>query len=291
MYLSGKGPSSSECEIFLAKYNLPEGNRDSDFGVNGMLCLSESTGFIGRINSIVYEGNNNTLTAFGDYEHPEGDRDIFAFRLNGTNGIADNSFGINGWSTLRVPASNEYLASALIQPDRKYCFGGHTDYNENKDFLIGRVNTDGFLDTSFGDNGLVTTEIYAGRDNQVKTISLSPDCDLLYAAGSTSTPNEYSMAVAAYHTGFETGTGLRAAENSGPVKIFPNPVRDQISIHFGQAGLHHVRIFDVLGKAVLHQEHQGENAALNLEFLPAGVYFIQFTLADKQVATYKLLKK
>jgi len=292
MYVSGSRYSSVDCAIFLVKYELPEGYRNSGFGVDGILCFSESTGFNGRINSIVYEGSNNTLTAFGDYLHPEDDRDIFAYRVNGDDGTADNSFGINGWSALRVPGSSEILESAVAQPDGKFFFGGNTDYNGNWDFMIGCVNTGGSLDASFGNNGLVTTKIYAEEDNQVKVIALSPDCDMLYAAGATDTPDEYAMAVAAYHTGYVSGPGLGVQENiPGTVNISPNPVKNQVRICTGQSGLHRVQVFDVTGKARYHKTFTGESAELNLEFLPPGVYFIQVGTPNTQLGICRLLKQ
>jgi hypothetical protein len=292
MYVSGTGSFSSDCKVFLVKYELPEGYRNTSFGIDGILCFSEDTGFNGYVRSIVYEGSSHTLTAFGFYPHPEGDQDIFAFRVGADVGKADNMFGINGLSTLRVPGSDEVLNSAVAQPDGKCLFGGNTNYNGDQDFMIGRINYDGTLDLSFGNNGLKITEIYSERSNSVKAIALSPDCNILYAAGSTNTSDDQSIAVAAYHTGYEPETGLGIDEQvSGPVKISPNPVKDLIRIHTGQTGFHQVRIIDVTGKEVFHHNHQGVSAALNLGFLPAALYFVQITLPDQQVGTYKLLKQ
>jgi len=292
MYVCGYNSLSSDCPAFLVKYELPGGYRNSGFGVDGILCFSEGTGFSGRIKSIVYEEGDHTLTAFGDYPHPEGDADIFAYRVNGEDGTADNTFGINGWSSLRVPVSEEILNSAVLQPDCNYCFGGYTNYHENQDFLIGRITAGGLLDASFGNNGILTTEIYSGINNTVTAIALSPDCDMLYAAGSTVTTDAGSIAVAAYHTGYESGPGLRVQENiPAKVNIFPNPVKEQIRVHTGQTGLHQVRIFDVTGKACYQETFMGESAELNLIFLEPAVYFVQITLPDRQISTRRLLKQ
>lgn len=292
MYVSGTSSSSSDCTVFLVKYELPGGYRNTGFGVDGILCFSEESGYACNIRSIVYEEGNHTLTALGYYPHPEGDWDIFAYRMNGEDGTADDSFGINGWSALRVPVSNDYITSALVQPDGKYCFGGHTDYHGNLDFLIGRITAGGLLDASFGNNGVLTTEIYPGKNNRVTAIVSSPDRDMLYVAGSTDTPDEYAMAVAAYHTGYESGPGLEVQENiPGTVEIFPNPVKDQIRIHTGQSGLHHVLVFDITGKVCYHEPFTGEVAELYLKFLNPGVYFIQITLPDRQISTCRLLKQ
>jgi hypothetical protein len=224
--------------------------------------------------------------------HPEEDRDIFAYRVNGDDGTADNSFGINGWSSLRVPVSNESINSAVLQPDGKYCFGGRTDYHGNGDFLIGRVNAAGLLDVSFGNSGLSTTEIYPEKDNSIAAVALSPDCDMLYAAGNTNTPKEYSMAIAAYHTGFGQGTGLGGESNFTEwVIVSPNPVEDQCRLHTGHAGSHQVRIFDAAGNIVFYRSHRGENTEFNLGFLAPGVYILQVILPEKQVGTYKLIKQ
>jgi len=291
MYVSGGSFSSPDCGAFLVKYELPDGYRNSDFGVDGILCFSEESGINGNIKSIVYEGNSHTLTAFGNILQ-EVDSDIFAYRVHAENGTPDNSFGINGWSALLIPGSNERIASAVVQPDGRYLFGGHTDFNGNRDFLIGRITTSGWLDLTFANNGLKITEIYTGKNNSLEAIALSPDCDILYAAGKTETPDHAAIAVAAFHTGYESHTGLAGNEGvSGWVHLSPNPVKDHIRIHTGQPGLHRVRIFDLAGKTVFHQNYLGENAELNLGFLSPGVYSIQLTLPEKQVGTYRLLKQ
>jgi len=291
MYVSGGDFSSPDCKAFLAKYELPDGYRNSNFGVDGILCFVEESGFNGNIHSIVYEGNSHTLTAFGNIQQ-EGDSDIFAYRVHADDGTADNTFGINGWSALLVPGSNERLVSAVVQPDGSYLFGGHTDFHGNLDYMIGRITASGLLDLPFGNNGVKISEIHSGRNNSLDAIVLSPDFDILYAAGRTDTPDNTAIAVAAFHTGYEPQTGLGVYEGvSGLVNISPNPVKDQIRIHTGQAGLHKVRIFDLAGKTVLHQNYLGENAELNLGFLSPGVYSIQLTLPEKQVGTYRLLKQ
>jgi uncharacterized delta-60 repeat protein len=290
MYVGGGSFSSPDCEAFLVKYEIPDGYRNSDFGEDGILCFSQESGIIGYIKAIVYEGNSHTLTAFGNMQQ-EDDTDIFAYRVHAENGTADNSFGINGWSALLVPGSNESLASAVVQPDGRYLFGGLTDFNGNSDFLIGRITASGWLDLTFADNGIKISEIYSGKNNSIKAIALSPDSDILYAAGKTNTPDRIAIAVAAYHTGYEPDTGLGVHENvSGLVNISPNPVKDQIRIHTSQTGLHQVRIFDLAGQTVFHQTFFGENTELSLSFLSPGLYSIQVTLPEKQVGTYKLLK-
>lgn len=293
MFVNGHLNLSTGSSEFLAKYDLLEGYRDAGFGVDGLLIVPEETGFHGVIHSMVYESSTHTLTAFGDYSHAEGDRDIFAYRVDANGGIADHSFGINGWSAMRVPGSNEYMTGAVGQPDGKYCFGGQTDYHGNKDFLIGRINADGFLDTSFGNNGILTTDIYAGSDNRVIALALSPESDVLYAAGSTFTPEEDAMvSVAAYHTGYESepGVGLRQ-DAGGQVSIFPNPAKEMVRIRTGQSGLHRVQILDLTGKTVYHGAFTGETTLLNLDFLPGAIYVIRITLPDDRLSVTKLLKK
>ncbi len=125
-------------------------------------------------------------------------------------GCLDTSFGINGLVTTDPsgPAyGNDGGKALLVQNDGKIIAAGETNrtaQGTGLDFVAVRYNTDGSLDTSFGDPdplnpglrlGYVITSITANNDYQQAAL-LQPDGKII--VGGTPSPGE--MAVARYNT-------------------------------------------------------------------------------------------
>ncbi len=118
---------------------------------------------------------------------------IMSLTVNAQSGTADNSFGING------KVINETFTgicdALVIQEDGKILTGGtHYSYNVNeRGFIIGRFNTDGSLDESFGNKG-ETTITYAEGESIYLLVSLALQENGKIIAGgmSTNTSNHYS---------------------------------------------------------------------------------------------------
>lgn len=73
------------------------------------------------------------------------------------------------------------------------------------------------------------------------------------------------------------------------LSIFPNPTQDYINIDpqsFTEA--YKLRLFDSSGKSLLESNNSGPSK-VNLEFLPNGVYILQF-MADNFVQSYRIIK-
>ncbi len=101
-------------------------------------------------------------------------------RLN-TNGTLDNTFGTGGIVAHHVRNDNDLLNSIAIQPDGKIIAAGSSWYNGNSDACLVRYNSDGSLDNSFGDNGVVITVLSVDQD-VIRSIALQND-DKIVAAG------------------------------------------------------------------------------------------------------------
>lgn len=77
------------------------------------------------------------------------------------DGQTDTSFGNGGGTIFSIGASTE-LGSIQSLPDGKLLVTGSTTANQNapnRDLLAFRINSDGTLDTSFGNNGLVIKDL------------------------------------------------------------------------------------------------------------------------------------
>ena len=83
-------------------------------------------------------------------------------RLN-INGSFDTTFDGDGMAS---PGGN----AVAIQPDGKIVIGtGRSDPGNNLDFAISRLNPNGSLDTGFGTNGVVQTDIGFTQNGEIYT--------------------------------------------------------------------------------------------------------------------------
>jgi uncharacterized delta-60 repeat protein len=163
--------------IMLVKY-LPNGTIDSSFGNNGFLqpqfagirysyCYSLKLQDDGKI---VLCGNVNGMNALVARFLPNGQFDV--------------SFSGKGYSIL----SSAYIAFDIaIQKDGKILIGGQ-GMNANN-FLLARFLADGNLDSRFGDNGIVLTDI-TDKSEFITSIALQDDGKIL-AAGRADYTSQY----------------------------------------------------------------------------------------------------
>lgn len=79
-------------------------------------------------------------------------------KSNAQNGNLDISFG-NGGKVTTTIGTIDKAWSIAIQSDSKIVLGGYTYNGINYDFALVRYNTNGTLDNSFGNGGIVTTDI------------------------------------------------------------------------------------------------------------------------------------
>ncbi|MBP6532128.1 MAG: T9SS type A sorting domain-containing protein [Bacteroidia bacterium] len=96
-------------------------------------------------------------------------------------GLLDASFGDNG---MVIPDFSNYaLAKAVaIQSDGKIIAGGETGGSGFKDIVLVRLNEDGQLDSGFGNNGIVTTNL--GFDEELSSVVLDSDGKIVTAGTS-----------------------------------------------------------------------------------------------------------
>ncbi|HLO59988.1 MAG TPA: right-handed parallel beta-helix repeat-containing protein [Bacteroidales bacterium] len=186
----------------IAKYDLPGGFLNTDFGTDGSLVYPPLV-FPGAPLAQVLDQSDNTLTLFGSYKHTVGDHDMFAYRLNAATGDADPSFGQSGWVLLRIPEDNEEITGARLQDDGKYCFAGdYTTMDGNTNLFAGRIMHNGSADVAFGTNGLLVIPAAGGQF--VAGLSLSPRQNIMYITGTNVDAVNSAIFVVAYCTGYET---------------------------------------------------------------------------------------
>jgi uncharacterized delta-60 repeat protein len=100
-------------------------------------------------------------------------------------GSIDTTFGESGIVIYNLPSTYQSGHSVAIQTDGKIVIGGTRWVNQYADswFLLLRLNTDGTLDNTFGNGGIVAHQVRNDNDD-ITSITIQPDGKII-AAGSS----------------------------------------------------------------------------------------------------------
>ena len=179
------GQSGDGNDFVLTRYN-PDGSLDTTFGTGGVVITA--TGYV-RALAVQPDGK---IVAAGTEGCCGGAK--FALARYNTNGTLDTTFGTSGIVTMSPPSQGVGYALAL-QPGGKLVVGGEIDSGilPKGYFGLVRFNSDGTLDTSFGENGLAMTPI--GSDASGAALAQQPDGKLVLAGYSTvDSTHEFALA-------------------------------------------------------------------------------------------------
>lgn len=114
-----------------------------------------------------------------------------------SNGYLDGSFGGVGILTTHIGPSSGANAIAL-QADGKIITAGRSlNINGNFDFTLIRQNTDGSLDSTFGQYGIVITDL--GADDEITALGLQPDGKILATGFSRTGDSILLLAIVRYN--------------------------------------------------------------------------------------------
>jgi hypothetical protein len=87
--------------------------------------------------------------------------------------------------------------------------------------------------------------------------------------------------------GFAVGIG--EPEDMRGLKIYPNPVKDQLFIETGESRGLNLSIFNLPGELIMQKSLPGEVNEIDLGSLPRGMYILQLTAPDRNICR-KLVK-
>src|ERR1044071_713083 len=164
--------------LFLGSWRIAraaDGDLDPAFGNGGKVVtdFDSSNDWLTRI-AVQPDGK---IVAIGD-THPSHKGALARYNPNGT---LDATFG-NGGKVITVASVRESAAGLLILPDGKIVISGSIDLPSSQDtsFALLRYNPDGSLDTTFGNAGLVTTNV-GPDDDQAYRLALQSDGKIVTA--------------------------------------------------------------------------------------------------------------
>jgi uncharacterized delta-60 repeat protein len=282
--IAGNQLESSE-DVLIVRL-LPDGALDLSFNTIGWINLSLSE-WVDRVTDIVLLPNGKLL-AIGSVSEGIGlDYEIFALRLM-PDGSYDNSFGTNGIARYDIGAGDDYASTVELQPDGKALIGGGINENNkiaNEDFLVMRINEDGSLDQSFGNNGVVVTEISSSYE-RIIDMELQSD-GMLVVAGTAKIGSSEDVALARYHTGLNISVPEVADQTE--ISVYPNPATETIMVK-SESRMRSVELLDALGRSVLLHSVNANQLQLDLSKIPDGIYLLRASDGER-VFTKKVVKE
>lgn len=140
----------------------PNGSTDAAFGAAGIVTI-DFNGSGDGVWALALQPDGRIVAA-GRSRVLGGDDNFAVARLN-TDGSLDQTFGIGGKAVADFANDTDLGFGVALQTDGKIIVSGRVLPQINIfDFGLARFNSDGGIDTSFGDNGRVTTNFFNGVD-------------------------------------------------------------------------------------------------------------------------------
>ncbi len=195
--VAGYSNNGNDYDFAVVRYNL-NGTLDNSFGSEGIVTTDLSgTGLNDQAYSIAIQNDEKIVVAGAS---GSGTNDFAIVRYN-PNGFRDNTFGTNGIVITHTASIYDYALSIAIQRDEKIVLGGYSFNGTDNDFALARYNSNGSIDTSFGNLGIAITAIGTGYDEIWSIIPLPQNdgSDRILAAGYSLNGNNYDFTLARYN--------------------------------------------------------------------------------------------
>lgn len=178
LLVAGQTRNSSNYPDFLLQRFLPNGTLDASFGNNGTVATDFGGFHNNEAHALAFQSDGRIIVAGSAFPsvNPYQSSNFALARYN-ADGSLDTSFGVNGMVTTNINASSsDSIAAVLIQSDGKIVAVGSSDNNiqYNSLFVLARYNPNGTLDSGFGNNGIVMTDIPGGPEGPSGAVLL-PD--------------------------------------------------------------------------------------------------------------------
>jgi len=157
----GIGAAASMLALFanVQTMKAADGDLDPTFGVGGkvMTDFNHSTDWA---NAVAIQPDGKFVVVGTTYKQNDFSDEDFAVARYNTDGTLDSSFGSGGKVHTDFPGLAAVPSSVLLQPDAKILVvgGAYPLFTFLGNIEMVRYNSNGNLDRSFGDNGIVTTK-------------------------------------------------------------------------------------------------------------------------------------
>lgn len=173
--VAGYASTSASGKDFAVVRLNPDGSLDQTFGTKGLVTVPFTSGSSTFIDDVAYDvavQDDGKIVLAGSSR-----LDFAVARLN-ADGSLDTTFAGKGQTTIVVSAGGfnaDEARSVVIQPDGKIVLAGSSDgTNFQYDFAVVRLNANGSLDGSFGNNGRASIgfDLGGSKDDKARGVAL-----------------------------------------------------------------------------------------------------------------------
>lgn len=181
-------------DFALVRYN-PNGSLDTSFSGDGKLTTDFNNSY-DVANHVKVLADSKILVLGSSYSSVGKGFDFALVRYN-SDGSLDTSFSTDGRLTTDISGWNDLASNVAVQADGKYLVVGNSQPagSSYTDIAIVRYNSDGSLDTSFGKNGKVITNLSPDGDDSADSVTIQADGKILVIGTSHyhTTTNVFTM--------------------------------------------------------------------------------------------------
>ena len=139
---------STDYQFIVAKYT-ENGDLDVGFGVSGVLTIPHGYSAM----TLLDDGSMVLLRFSGNNE--------ISINRYLSNGVLDTNFGVDGAAISNFDGDAFVGREMKVDTDNNIYFVGTRDNAMNADIILMKFNSNGYLDTSFGNNGVASKNIDA----------------------------------------------------------------------------------------------------------------------------------
>jgi uncharacterized delta-60 repeat protein len=206
-------------DVAILRYHT-DGLLDTDFGDDGLLAASLSATGDAALKCVI-QPDGRILTA--GYAYNNANRPELALFRCTADGDPDVEFGDAGIVRAPVGSLSSMAEALAVRPDGKILVGGTTLVTATKyDVALRQFHPDGLIDSSFGTNGVLRTDIN-GRHDGLSDLELQADGKVLVSATTANDSSRTNLALLRYLTDLNVGIVEAAASLAHPL-VYPNPV-------------------------------------------------------------------
>ena len=150
----------------LARYNA-KGSLDTSFGGDGKVI---GGAYESSAHALVLQPDGKVVTVGHSFDY-DGNYDFALTRYN-SDGSIDRAFGAGGKAFTNFGASEQSSTLALQENGKLLTAGYSTEADDEGDFALARYTTDGKLDTSFSEDGKLTTSVGRSSEDIAQAMAL-----------------------------------------------------------------------------------------------------------------------
>lgn len=175
----------SDDKFGLVRYHS-DGSLDDEFGAGGKSVV----GFDGttlQLGGLILLPNSKIIAVGRSSDPNTSSANVILVRYN-SDGSLDTSFGVDGRIIKSINSDSFEIVSCKLQDDGKIIVGGTVyDYSNpmvtSIDLFLLRFLGDGTMDSSFGNNGLVTTSVRL--QDELEAVAIQNDGKIICTGAST----------------------------------------------------------------------------------------------------------